>query len=99
MFKIKNSAAFILAAALALSLAACGEAPEQPAEGRSVTDSVGREVVVPETVESIVVLGNAPRMAVYLGLDDMVAGYSGMTGGDKIGVESGMTGGDKEDEI
>ena len=37
---------------------------------------------MPETVESIVVLGNAPRMAVYLGLDDMVAGYSGMTGGD-----------------
>ena len=37
---------------------------------------------MPETVESIVVLGNAPRMAVYLGLGDMVAGYSGMSSGD-----------------
>lgn len=71
-------------AALALSLAACGgEAETAPeAGGRVISDALGREVSVPETVESIVVLGNAPRMAVYLGLGDMVAGYSGMAGGD-----------------
>ena len=76
--------AFIMLAALALSLPACGgEAETAPeAGGRVISDALGREVSVPETVESIVVLGNAPRMAVYLGLGDMVAGYSGMAGGD-----------------
>ena len=76
--------AFIMLAALALSLPACGgEAETAPeAGGRVISDALGREVNVPETVESIVVLGNAPRMAVYLGLGDMVAGYSGMAGGD-----------------
>ena len=68
----------------ALALTACGtpEGGHTEAEGRLITDSLGREVSVPETVESIVVLGNAPRMAVYLGLGDMVAGYSGMSSGD-----------------
>lgn len=66
---------------LALVLSACGTEVAQPTDAagtRTVTDSLGREVAVPESVDGIVVLGNTPRMATYLGLTDMVVGYSGM---------------------
>lgn len=74
----------IIALALTAGLAACGAAPEQPEESAStrvVTDSLGREVTVPAEVDDIVVLGNTPRMATYLGLADRVVGYSGMDAG------------------
>jgi len=51
--------------------------PEQAASTRTITDMVGREVEIPATVEKIVPLGNTPRMIVYLGLADKVAGISG----------------------
>lgn len=41
---------------------------------RTITDSLGREVELPETVETIVPLGNTPRMITYLGLADKVVG-------------------------
>ena len=78
---MKRLTIIMAAALLLLSLAACG-APEPEDAGRVITGSLGREVAVPEEVGSIVALGNAPRMAVYLGLDGMVAGYSGMNGDD-----------------
>lgn len=72
----------ILAIALALSLAACGEAAQTEvtdnANTRVITDALGREVTVPTEVDAIVVLGNTPRMVTYLGLADKVVGYSGM---------------------
>ena len=82
---MKKALTLILSALLAASLAACGAGPEGPsgaAGTRAVTDSLGRTVEVPCEVGSIVALGNAPRMAVYLGLGDMVAGYSGLGGDD-----------------
>lgn len=45
---------------------------------RIITDYFGREVEVPEKVEKIVPLGNAPRMVAYLGLADQVVGLGGM---------------------
>ena len=50
--------------------------PSQEADGtRTVTDVWGREVSVPETVESIACVGSgAPRMAAYLGVMDLAAG-------------------------
>lgn len=52
---------------------------EQPADTdepktRIVTDALGREVEIPVTVETIVPLGNTPRMISYLGIADMVVG-------------------------
>jgi iron complex transport system substrate-binding protein len=44
---------------------------------RTITDSLGREVEIPSTVERIVPLGNASRMIAYLGLADKVVGISG----------------------
>lgn len=35
---------------------------------RKITDSVGREVEIPNEVNTIVPLGNTPRMITYLGL-------------------------------
>ena len=44
-------------------------------ETRTVTDTWGREVEIPYTVESIVCLGSgAPRMAAYLDVVDMMVG-------------------------
>lgn len=82
---MKKPVAILLSLALALTLAACGgtqpeESPDS-AGTRVITDSLGRKVAVPETVDEIVVLGNTPRMAVYLGLTDYVVGYSGMDAG------------------
>lgn len=48
-----------------------------PQETRTVTDALGREVVVPAQVDRIVALSNVPRMAVYLGIADRVVGYGG----------------------
>ena len=45
---------------------------------RTITDALGRKVEIPAEVNKIVALSNVPRMVVYLGLADRVAGYSGM---------------------
>ena len=47
---------------------------ETSAESRTITDGVGRTVEIPAAVETIVPLGNTPRMIVYLGLADRVVG-------------------------
>lgn len=78
---MKKFVSIIAALALALTLAACGTGtaqPEDSAAARVITDSLGREVTVPAEVDGIVVLGNTPRMATYLGLAGRVVGYSGM---------------------
>ena len=43
-------------------------------ETRIFTDMLGREVEIPTEIDTIVPLGNAPRMIVYLGLADMAVG-------------------------
>mgnify|MGYP000671144998 CR=1 FL=1 len=57
------------------------EPTEEPAaelETRNVVDGLGREIEVPAKVETIVTLGNASRMATYLGLaDKMITVTSG----------------------
>ena len=81
---MRRMISFILAFIMLCGLSGCGGNTEKPvATGGSaaITDALGREVSVPETVERIVVLGNAPRMAVYLGLDGLVAGgHQGLEG-------------------
>ena len=65
------------------SAAASSSQDSAGSETRSITDSVGRTVEIPSTVETIVPLGNAPRMITYLGLADKVVGVGGMSA-DKI---------------
>jgi iron complex transport system substrate-binding protein len=48
---------------------------------RTITDSLGRQVEIPSTVERIVPLGNTPRMIAYLGLAHKVVGIGGMDPG------------------
>ena len=70
---MKRISALILSLAL---LAGCA-APAAPETGavRTVTDVWGREVAVPETVETIACVGSgAPRMAAYLGVMDRLVG-------------------------
>ena len=82
---LRKTAALILAAAVALSLCACGASPAMQTpevtgaemETRTITDALGREVTVPAAVEKIIPLGNTPRMITFLGLADKVVGYSG----------------------
>ena len=59
------AAVMVLPAVYAVPAAAAAEGGT-----RVITDGLGREVEVPETVERIVTLGNASRMATYLGLAD-----------------------------
>ncbi|NLA12298.1 MAG: ABC transporter substrate-binding protein [Firmicutes bacterium] len=54
-----------------------GKAPEGAT--RTITDMLGREVEIPEKVETIVPLANAPRMITYLGLADRAVGIGGMS--------------------
>lgn len=81
----KKITALMLALAMIFALAACGgsaaPAQENPAqenaaqEMRTVTDTWGREVEIPYSVERIVCLGSgAPRMAAYLDVVGMMVG-------------------------
>ena len=68
---MKRIIAVLLALALIFSLCACGGGKESGKGGvRTITDGLGREVEVPSEVKTIVTLGNASRMATYLGLAD-----------------------------
>ena len=71
---------FLAVAAIAFS-AACGNGSAGQAESgkdsdtagedvRVITDGFGREIEVPVKIERIVTLGNATRIAVYLGLEE-----------------------------
>ena len=84
----KSIALFIMAALTVGILAGCGNkaaterapsaVPESADTGtRMITDSLGREVEIPNSVERVVPLANTPRMLVYLGLADKVVGISG----------------------
>lgn len=77
---------FALLLAVLMTAAGCGNSREpnagsegRPAPaGRVVTDALGRQVELPNTVETFVALGNTPRMAAYLGLAGRAAGVGGM---------------------
>lgn len=76
---MKKLLSLLLMFSLLLSLAACGtKETDTNSKTRTVTDALGREVQVPETVERIVPLGNTPRMITYLGLADKVVGIGSM---------------------
>ncbi len=65
----------LLALALALTMIACAgqETPvatESAATTRVIVDALGRSVEIPANVETIVPLGNATRLCVYLQLQD-----------------------------
>ena len=61
--------------ALACMLSGCGQAGNETESGRIITDGVGRQVQVPERVESIVCVGvGALRYTCYVGAADLVVG-------------------------
>lgn len=73
---MKKLLAFTLAVLLCLGLfPGCSNTDNTDSETRIVTDTWGREVTIPETVESILCLGSgAPRIAAYLGVMDRLVG-------------------------
>ncbi len=80
---MRKSFVLILVAVL-LAAAVCGcadnsgvKAPEGAT--RMITDMLGREVEIPEKVETIVPLANTPRMITYLGLAARAVGIGGMS--------------------
>ncbi len=72
---MKKALSFVLLFALVASLTGCQVGDISDPNTRIITDTAGREVAVPETVERIVTLGSgAPRLAAYLGVMDLLAG-------------------------
>lgn len=72
---MKKFLAFFLTAFLFLSLLPGCSAPTASGNTRTITDSQGRQVEVPETVESIVCVGvGALRYTCYMGGADLVVG-------------------------
>lgn len=76
---MKKLLAVILALVLALTMIACGgqktpsaDAPKEevPPATRVIVDALGRSVEIPAEVKTIVPLGNATRLCVYLQLQD-----------------------------
>ena len=56
-------------------LSGCGEANISTTNTRTITDSAGRQVQVPETVKSVVCVGvGALRYTCYMGAQDLVVG-------------------------
>ena len=72
---MKKLIALLLSLSLLFALGVPGFAGD---DTRTITDGLGREVEVPSDVKTIVTLGNASRMAVYLGVADrMVSAANG----------------------
>ena len=73
---MKKIVAFFLSAILCLSLfAGCQTPGENAGNTRTITDGAGRQVNVPEKVESIVCVGvGALRYTCYVGAQDLVVG-------------------------
>ena len=73
---MKKIIAMILSAVLCLGLfAGCDITNETGGNTRMITDSLGRQVAVPETVESIVCVGvGALRYTCYMGAQNLVVG-------------------------
>ena len=73
---MKKIMVLFLAAVLAISMfSGCGAQDQDKGATRIVKDTWGREVEIPEKVESIVCLGSgAPRLAAYLGVMDLLVG-------------------------
>ncbi len=68
---MKKTIALLLTLVMILSFCACGSGSKDSKDAtRTITDGLGREVEVPAEVKTIVTLGNASRMATYLGLAD-----------------------------
>lgn len=84
---MKKIAAFLLAALICL-LTGCAAAPESNENTRIITDAQGRQVEVPQTVESIVCVGvGALRYTCYMGAADYVVGvedYETKAGYDRL---------------
>lgn len=86
---MKKTISFILCVMLCLSLfAGCGKADTSAENTRTITDSNGRRVEIPEMVESIVCVGvGALRYTCYMGAADLVAGvedYETKAGMDRL---------------
>ena len=73
---MKKLTALILTIVLCFGLfAGCADSDNTAGNTRTVIDTWGREVAIPEKVESIICLGSgAPRIAAYLGVMDMLVG-------------------------
>lgn len=73
---MRKIVSLMLALLFCISLFSGCTAPEEnDGQTRIVTDTWGREVEIPETVETIVCLGSgAPRIAAYLGVVDKMVG-------------------------
>ena len=84
---MKKIIAFFLLAVLCLSLfAGCQTTGENADNTRTITDSAGRQVNVPDKVESIVCVGvGALRYTCYVGAQDLVVGV------EDYEVKPGMT--------
>lgn len=89
MKNAKTTISILLVLVMVLSLCACGagnnnaaaptpESSQPEPSTKIIVDGLGREIEVPAKVETIVTLGNASRMAAYLGLaDKMITVASG----------------------
>ena len=66
---MKKLISLLIAVVLLLSVSMAGGIAYAE-DTRTIVDGLGREVEVPAKVERIVTLGNASRMATYLGLAD-----------------------------
>ncbi len=72
---MKRIIAFVLLAAMLGCMAGCGAGGIDSANTRTITDGAGRQVQVPEKVESIVCVGvGALRYSCYMGAADLVIG-------------------------
>ena len=69
---MKNRISLLLCIIIIFSLCGCGSTvnTSKQENTRTVTDGLGRQISVPSEVNSIVTLGNASRIATYLGLAD-----------------------------
>ena len=94
---MKKLRVVLLSVLMIISFSACGKGnvEPEPAKTRTITDGLGRKVEVPAEVKTIVTLGNASRMATYLGLADKMITVANGDNNDSVVMAYGYYNHDK----
>lgn len=70
---------FLALVAMVLVFAGCGQTNSQTGEQtRTITDSYGRQVEIPQEIDKVAALGSSARLLTYAGCSDQLAGVTRM---------------------
>ncbi|MDZ7737860.1 MAG: hypothetical protein U5K32_02080 [Bacteroidales bacterium] len=74
MMMVRNKMFLVLISLAVLAAGSCDTDGEKVKEGRLINDSTGREVIIPDTINSVIALkAGAMRLLSYMEVTDLVS--------------------------